>query len=526
MATPDTLGVVPAPLSGLTITASSTASGWPASNLVDGIVAGATNSWSASAAVPGWVQAQLSSAAVSTAYTIIARTDAPNSCASDWTFEGSNDGSSWTTLDTRTGQTWNAGQRRQYSFSNSTSYLYYKLNITATQGGGATWPSFTEWEVCSGTASSLLDWWKADAITGVSDGASLAASSIPDSSGHGHTFNASARTGIYRASSGPNSKPFIDGSTTSGFVYSGTAVAAPTHDFTYFAVLKTSSSAIQSVIGSVNNGGAQFRINNYKLEIDQDAINTLATSNLYLTSAAWMIVILSYERDTGTYHVNVHGVTETISTSANRNFTSPGSVLSLGGYQGSTTTCWQGGIAEVGRYTTVLSGSDKNDLYDYLQVKYFPNASAIQAESIYAEALMINGAMGVQAESVYAEALMTNGGIGVQAESVYAEALTTAGAMGVQAESIYAEVMVFVLAAQVESVYIESMLTGTPPSQIESVYVESMLTTTPPSQIESVYVESMLTTTPPMQVEGVYLEVLLLQLPVVNFRGWGLPVAD
>ncbi len=54
----------------------------------------------------------------------------------DWTFEGSNDDSSWTTLDTRTSQTsWGSGEIRNYAVTGvSTSYRYFRLNITANNG--------------------------------------------------------------------------------------------------------------------------------------------------------------------------------------------------------------------------------------------------------------------------------------------------------------------------------------------------------------------------------------------------------
>jgi hypothetical protein len=51
-----------------------------------------------------------------------------------WTFEGSNDGSTWTTLDTQTNFITTISTF--YSFdisSNVTSYLYYRINISATQ---------------------------------------------------------------------------------------------------------------------------------------------------------------------------------------------------------------------------------------------------------------------------------------------------------------------------------------------------------------------------------------------------------
>lgn len=54
----------------------------------------------------------------------------------DWTFQGSNDDSAWTTLDTRTAETFTASQRRTFSFSNSTAYRYYRILITAKTSGG------------------------------------------------------------------------------------------------------------------------------------------------------------------------------------------------------------------------------------------------------------------------------------------------------------------------------------------------------------------------------------------------------
>lgn len=52
-----------------------------------------------------------------------------------WTFEGSNDGSSWTTLNTQTNVPgWSAGEKRTYATTNTTAYRYYRVNITAIQG--------------------------------------------------------------------------------------------------------------------------------------------------------------------------------------------------------------------------------------------------------------------------------------------------------------------------------------------------------------------------------------------------------
>lgn len=52
----------------------------------------------------------------------------------DWTFQGSNDGTTWTTLDTKANVAiWSYPSR--FGFTNSTAYLYYRINISATNNG-------------------------------------------------------------------------------------------------------------------------------------------------------------------------------------------------------------------------------------------------------------------------------------------------------------------------------------------------------------------------------------------------------
>jgi hypothetical protein len=69
----------------------------------------------------------------------------------DWTFEGSNDGTNWTVLDTQTNQVFTTtettdnsnpvlpkqiftGNMNEYNFVNTTAYRYYRLNISANNG--------------------------------------------------------------------------------------------------------------------------------------------------------------------------------------------------------------------------------------------------------------------------------------------------------------------------------------------------------------------------------------------------------
>ncbi len=56
----------------------------------------------------------------------------------DWTFQGSNTLSGWTTLDTVTGQTaWGTGENRSFTLSiPSAAFRYFRINWSANNGGG------------------------------------------------------------------------------------------------------------------------------------------------------------------------------------------------------------------------------------------------------------------------------------------------------------------------------------------------------------------------------------------------------
>lgn len=63
------------------------------------------------------------------------RSQAVSGSPTAWTFEGSNDGSAWTTIETRSSITFTADELKTYETSNTTSYKYYKLTITGINGG-------------------------------------------------------------------------------------------------------------------------------------------------------------------------------------------------------------------------------------------------------------------------------------------------------------------------------------------------------------------------------------------------------
>lgn len=134
-----------------TASASSVYPGNTAAKAFDGVIS-YNNEWSSdslpSVSAPQWLKYDLGSGAAKaiTRYTFanaepygdgFGRARAPK----DWTFEGSNDNTAWTVLDTQSGVTWTCDLcTKTFDLTNSTAYRYYRFNITANNGG----PTFVE----------------------------------------------------------------------------------------------------------------------------------------------------------------------------------------------------------------------------------------------------------------------------------------------------------------------------------------------------------------------------------------------
>ncbi|MGG7666957.1 GEVED domain-containing protein [Dyadobacter sp. BHUBP1] len=87
------------------------------------------------AAAPNWIGVNFGDqgAKALTGYLISTANDFPSRAPRDWTFQGSNDGTTWTDLDTRSGQSFAyTGQSRVFSFANTSAYMQYRLLITET----------------------------------------------------------------------------------------------------------------------------------------------------------------------------------------------------------------------------------------------------------------------------------------------------------------------------------------------------------------------------------------------------------
>lgn len=108
---------------------------YPPSNAFDG---GSGTKWnSGTTGIAAWLQydfgANLTWAV--TRYDITSA-DTTNRDPLNWQFQGSNDGSTWTTLDSRSGENFaSRAQTKSFTFSNTAGYRFHRLNVTAANGG-------------------------------------------------------------------------------------------------------------------------------------------------------------------------------------------------------------------------------------------------------------------------------------------------------------------------------------------------------------------------------------------------------
>ncbi|MFB9359484.1 GH92 family glycosyl hydrolase [Actinoplanes nipponensis] len=86
-----------------------------------------------------WAQYTLDAPAEVVGYALTSANDAPERDPRDWTLQGSADGSTWTTVDTRTGQTFaERFQTRTYTVADPGSFPIYRLSITGHPSGDLT----------------------------------------------------------------------------------------------------------------------------------------------------------------------------------------------------------------------------------------------------------------------------------------------------------------------------------------------------------------------------------------------------
>jgi len=124
------------PPSGFTVSVSGDSPEWSETKdkLTDGIL---TNKWGVTAAT-AWIEFAYGVATIKNMYSLTSAPDGPSRDFKTWTVEGSNNGTSWTVLDTRTNQpAWALRSTTlDFYFTNTTAYSYYRINVSANQGDG------------------------------------------------------------------------------------------------------------------------------------------------------------------------------------------------------------------------------------------------------------------------------------------------------------------------------------------------------------------------------------------------------
>jgi hypothetical protein len=131
----------------------------------------------------GYVQYQQAGGAqvIADAYYLTAAKNVTNSqdMPTIWQFQGSNNGSTWTTLDSRQGETgWQNSETRYYEFENSTAYEYYRLNFQGGGGPDANSSDIAEIGIHRKATDQTAFNLTASAVTGINDGVGFVASDV------------------------------------------------------------------------------------------------------------------------------------------------------------------------------------------------------------------------------------------------------------------------------------------------------------------------------------------------------------
>jgi hypothetical protein len=103
-----------------------------------------------------WIQYQSTTPFVLEKYTITSANDQVSRDPKNWTLEGSNNGTTWTVIDTKSNQTFPTRFLTKTFFlpSNSASFTHYRLSITLNNGSSST--QLAEWELWGNNPSDNI----------------------------------------------------------------------------------------------------------------------------------------------------------------------------------------------------------------------------------------------------------------------------------------------------------------------------------------------------------------------------------
>ncbi|BAV09995.1 gliding motility-associated C-terminal domain-containing protein [Filimonas lacunae] len=194
---------------------------------------------------PLLMQLQFSAAQTVGQYTLTSGNDGPTRDPKTWKLEGSNNGSTWTVVDTRTNEAFpDRKQTRVFDIASApAAYLYYRMNISANNG--STLFQLSEWRLLGASAASgVPSALKALALSGTTVSLSWTNNSVNNSS-----FE------LQRSADGTNYTTIATGATTT---YMDTKAAInTTYQYRVRAVNKYGSTAYSTVasVTTYNSGG-------------------------------------------------------------------------------------------------------------------------------------------------------------------------------------------------------------------------------------------------------------------------------
>ena len=98
---------------------------------------------------PLWMQFECAAPSMAAQYSLTSGGDAPGRDPKDWKMEGSDNGTDWTLLDTRTGQAFSGrGQTRIFDIANPATFKFYRITVSANNGDGLF--QLAEWRLLEG----------------------------------------------------------------------------------------------------------------------------------------------------------------------------------------------------------------------------------------------------------------------------------------------------------------------------------------------------------------------------------------
>ncbi|MBO7542030.1 MAG: RICIN domain-containing protein, partial [Bacteroidales bacterium] len=103
-----------------------------------------------------WIRYSSTQKAVLTAYTLCSANDAHGRDPKAWRLEGSNDGTNWTVLDTRSNQTFvDFKQKHYYEVSTTEAFGMFRLVVTARNDAASTIFQMAEWQLFGNVTGSF-----------------------------------------------------------------------------------------------------------------------------------------------------------------------------------------------------------------------------------------------------------------------------------------------------------------------------------------------------------------------------------